>query len=415
MPELLAGRAGRQAGPRVGAGVLDGRGGVLARHAPAGARARTPSGTSPSRSSPPTSTRRPSSAPAPRSTRRASPRTSRRSGWRASSPRRATATACASRSATSCVFAVQDLIKDPPFSHLDLLSAAATCSSTWSGDLQQRLIAALPLRARRRRLPVPGLVGDASGLASRRSPSSTRSGRSTGAGRCAARAAGRRPGRGRLADAGWPACAPGSPARRRSSARALAERVLLERHTPAGVVVNAEGNVLYFHGRTGRYLRAGRRRDQRAARRHGSRRAQARARRRPAQGRSPRTARALREAPRQDQRRLRPRRPDRRAHRRARTSPRASSSSCSRSCRSTPRPASSPRARRASTSSGSPTSSGSSPPRRSTCAPRSRSSRPPTRSSSPPTRSCSRATRSCSPPTRSSRPPRRSCSRSTRS
>ncbi len=36
--------------------------------------------------------------------------------------------------------------------------------------------------------------------------------------------------------------------------RDLAERTLLEKHVPASVVINADGNVLYIHGRTGRYL-----------------------------------------------------------------------------------------------------------------------------------------------------------------
>jgi two-component system CheB/CheR fusion protein len=36
--------------------------------------------------------------------------------------------------------------------------------------------------------------------------------------------------------------------------RDLAERTLLEKHAPACVVINAEGDVLYIHGHTGRYL-----------------------------------------------------------------------------------------------------------------------------------------------------------------
>jgi two-component system CheB/CheR fusion protein len=36
--------------------------------------------------------------------------------------------------------------------------------------------------------------------------------------------------------------------------RDLAERTLLDKHAPACVVINAEGDVLYIHGRTGRYL-----------------------------------------------------------------------------------------------------------------------------------------------------------------
>jgi len=36
--------------------------------------------------------------------------------------------------------------------------------------------------------------------------------------------------------------------------RDLAEKTLLEKHAPACAVINAEGDVLYIHGRTGRYL-----------------------------------------------------------------------------------------------------------------------------------------------------------------
>src|SRR5665647_3335604 len=40
----------------------------------------------------------------------------------------------------------------------------------------------------------------------------------------------------------------------RARLRDLAERVLLDKHAPACVVINAEGDVLYIHGHTGRYL-----------------------------------------------------------------------------------------------------------------------------------------------------------------
>src|SRR5450756_1112734 len=40
----------------------------------------------------------------------------------------------------------------------------------------------------------------------------------------------------------------------RARVRDLAERVLLDKHAPACVVINAEGDVLYIHGHTGRYL-----------------------------------------------------------------------------------------------------------------------------------------------------------------
>ena len=40
----------------------------------------------------------------------------------------------------------------------------------------------------------------------------------------------------------------------RLSVRDLAEQTMLTRHTPAAVMINADGDILYIHGRTGRYL-----------------------------------------------------------------------------------------------------------------------------------------------------------------
>ena len=72
----------------------------------------------------------------------------------------------------------------------------------------------------------------------------------------------------------------------------------------------------------------------------------------------------------------------------------------------------SPRAIR---SAASPRWNGNCAPRQSTSRPPSRNSRLPTRNSSPPMKRRNRRTKSCNPPTRSSRPPGKSCSRSTRS
>ncbi len=72
----------------------------------------------------------------------------------------------------------------------------------------------------------------------------------------------------------------------------------------------------------------------------------------------------------------------------------------------------SPRAIR---SAASPRWNGNCAPRKSTSRPPSRNSRLPTRNSGPPMKRRNRRTKSCNPPTRSSRPPGKSCSRSTRS
>ena len=312
------------------------------------------------------------------------------------------------------VFAMQDVIKDPPFSHLDLI-CCRNLLIYMDGDLQKKPDAALPLRARRRRLPAARLVRDARRRPARSSPSSTRSGSSTGA--WPAPRARREPPRRRRTRCVTPLA--GRRARdqqaRPLGTRALAERALLERHTPAGVIVNAEGNVLYIHGRTGRYLEpaAG----EASARLVDMARA----------GLKRELAAGLRKALTTDD-------PVRFERLRVKTNgdfalvdltvERIDVPDVAKGVflvlfeeRARPgrAPTPAPRQRPASPTSGSPTSSASSAPRKSTCAPRSRSSRPPTRSSSRPTRSCSRATRSCSRPTKSSRPPRRSCSRSTRS
>ena len=46
----------------------------------------------------------------------------------------------------------------------------------------------------------------------------------------------------------------GTAARAPERLRDVAERALLERHSPAAVVINSEGDALYIHGRTGKYL-----------------------------------------------------------------------------------------------------------------------------------------------------------------
>ena len=150
------------------------------------------------------------------------------------------------------VFAVQDVIKDPPFSHLDLVSCR-NLLIYMSGDLQHRL---MPLfhyaldDGGYLLLGTSETVGSSGDRFSvidkkwkiyRREPGSARSPRplsGSGSGFVPTPVAGREPDRKAAA----------------TGVRALTEKTLLDRHTPAGVLVSAEGNVLYFHGRTGRYL-----------------------------------------------------------------------------------------------------------------------------------------------------------------
>ena len=108
----------------------------LASGLPAAARARRPipspccsasrsrprSATSSCRSSPPTSTRTRSRAPGKASIRKRSRPTCRRRGLPASSRRKIAAIGCLPELRASVVFTVQDVLADPPFSRLDLVS-----------------------------------------------------------------------------------------------------------------------------------------------------------------------------------------------------------------------------------------------------------------------------------------------------
>ena len=152
------------------------------------------------------------------------------------------------------VFARQDVTKDPPVSRVDLISCR-NLLIYMNADLQQRLMPVFHYAINPDGYLFLGsseTVGDAADLFApvdkkwklfqRRGtvtprqplPTSTTPLRGGGAG------GGRRP------------APPEAPLRVR--VRDLAERTLLEKHAPACVVVNAEGDVLYIHGHTGRYL-----------------------------------------------------------------------------------------------------------------------------------------------------------------
>lgn len=180
--------------------------------------------------------------------------------------------------------------------------------------------------------------------------------------------------------------------------RELTERALLQQIAPAGALVNGHGDILYLHGRTGRYLEpapgeAGTNNILKMAR-DGLRRDLTTALHQAVAGkeivRCPGlrvktngdlttvnlTVRPVAPGPAATPGRTAPLRIPTRASRRS-----------SRNCR----------------------------PRRNTSRPPTRNWRPPTRNSNPRTKRCSRSTKNCNPPTRSWRPPKRNCNRSTRS
>ena len=97
--------------------LLHGRGGLLARHAHAGAEPRARGRRARSRSSAPTSTSRRCDGPATGSIPTRSQRTYRSNGCSGSSAPRVAPIGCARRCAISSFLPPHDLLRDPPFSH----------------------------------------------------------------------------------------------------------------------------------------------------------------------------------------------------------------------------------------------------------------------------------------------------------
>lgn len=151
------------------------------------------------------------------------------------------------------VFSEQDVIKDPPFSKLDLISCR-NLLIYMNGDLQRRLIPLFHYSLRPQGLLFLGTsetVGDGSTLfepVDRRWKVYRRREAS------AALPAGFG-GQPRLAARELPAAMlPERRADRGETLRALTERAMLEHFSVAGVLVNPAGEILHIYGRTGEYL-----------------------------------------------------------------------------------------------------------------------------------------------------------------
>ena len=153
------------------------------------------------------------------------------------------------------VFSEQDMIKDPPFSKLDLISCRNVLIYM-GGELQKKLI---PLfhyalnpggflflgtsenvgnfvdlfrtldRKRRLYQSKEDICGVRRSVMARFLPTLTENG-------------------------AIPRTAGQTPHERNVSLRDLTERALLQQYAPAGALVNARGEILYLHGRTGQYL-----------------------------------------------------------------------------------------------------------------------------------------------------------------
>jgi len=153
------------------------------------------------------------------------------------------------------VFSEQDVIKDPPFSRLDLISCR-NLLIYMNADLQKKLIPLFHHALNPKGLLFLGnseTVGEFFGLFStldRKAKLFLRQEEPAGVAPLA------------LGDFAPPLTHKGLAARRQSqaagvaplNARALTEQALLQYYAPASVLINHRGDILYFHGRTGRYL-----------------------------------------------------------------------------------------------------------------------------------------------------------------
>ena len=154
------------------------------------------------------------------------------------------------------VFSEQDLIKDPPFSKLDLISCR-NLLIYMGAELQKKLTPLFHYALK------PGgrlFLGTSEGVSEfgelfsvldRKSKLYQRKENSHGMQRAA-------PGRYlppmTAMDAGVPRDAKKSAFPAKLPMRELTEQVLLQQFAPASALVNGEGDILYLHGRTGMYL-----------------------------------------------------------------------------------------------------------------------------------------------------------------
>ena len=207
-----------------------------------------------SRSSPPTSAMPRSRRPGRASTRRASPPTFRRSGCGGTSSRSDDGYQISKSIRDMCIFARQNVVKDPPFSQIDLLSCRNLLIYLGAGAAKEA-DPDVPLRAEAGRLPFAGQLGD-----DRQLSGAVLAGRPQAQDLCQ-----EGDGHARRPCTSAPSSSRRLPeaARRQAgpaTAGALSEhlreadRFVLSRHAPAGVVVDDDMEIIQFRGQTDRYL-----------------------------------------------------------------------------------------------------------------------------------------------------------------
>lgn len=152
----------------------------------------------------------------------------------------------------SVIFSEQDVIKDPPFSKLDLISCR-NLLIYMGGELQKKLIPLFHYALNPGGMLFLGTsetVGefvDVFATLDRRQKLYQRKTEVAGA---------RHPGFLPLLREEGPVARPSgkAPEQGRLPVRELAERILLGQYAPPGAVVNERGDIIYLHGRTGKYL-----------------------------------------------------------------------------------------------------------------------------------------------------------------
>jgi len=154
------------------------------------------------------------------------------------------------------IFSEQDVIKDPPFSRLDLVSCR-NLMIYMGPELQKRLIPLFHYALNPNGVLFLGTsesVGEFSDLfvtLDRKSKLFQRKPDSRSPHRAATSRILPSP---HAPDPTHPRAARKKPEPVRAPLRELTERTLLEEFAPAGALVNAQGDILYLHGRTGMYL-----------------------------------------------------------------------------------------------------------------------------------------------------------------
>jgi two-component system CheB/CheR fusion protein len=146
------------------------------------------------------------------------------------------------------VFAPHNVITDPPFTKLDLLSCR-NLLIYFTSDLQKKLMPLFHYSLNPGGILFLGSAETAGGFPDLFSPIDTQWKLYFRRDSSAAVSAVDFPSSFTPAEAG-----PGAPQPAGASLQELVSRVLLQEFTPPAVLVNERGDVLYFHGRTGRYL-----------------------------------------------------------------------------------------------------------------------------------------------------------------